>query len=326
MTSEFILKHQKNIWTNVYGLARSILAFGTILTLLFNNNITLFYNILPGSENQMYLSPFIKYSFFILLNNHILFAKIIAILILLIVISGWKPRYTCILHWYIAFSFFISCSVVDGGDQVGTVLTFLLIPIAFTDKRNNHWGRPLFSELTDSRKTLLKKILANSSAVMIRIQVAIIYLNASVEKFKVPEWKNGTILWYWFQDPVYGANSSFLPFIKSLLDVPIILIISTWAVIFTEFLLFLGLVIDPKYRKHLLVLGIAFHFAIILIHGLGTFFLSMVSALILYLLPLEITFNFKTKKNRIRPGNTEHLLNQAVKKSEIFYNSESSAL
>jgi hypothetical protein len=70
----------------------------------------------------------------------------------------------------------------------------------------------------------------------------------------------------------------------------------TWGVIFFEFLLFLALFINKKYYKYLLAAGLIFHFAIIVIHGLSSFFLAMAAALIFYLAPLGT--NFKRLKLR----------------------------
>ncbi len=62
--------------------------------------------------------------------------------------------------------------------------------------------------------------------------------------------------------------------------------------ILLEVLLFTGLVMDKRYRKPLLVAGIAFHAGIAIVQGLGSFAIAMCGALILYLYPLTEQIGF----------------------------------
>ncbi|CAN5179691.1 hypothetical protein BH09ACT6_BH09ACT6_12220 [soil metagenome] len=71
-------------------------------------------------------------------NTHDL-AKLAGILILGIVASGWRPRFTAIPMWWVLFGNQSSLIVVDGGDQIAAVLALLLIPVSLTDRRRWHW-------------------------------------------------------------------------------------------------------------------------------------------------------------------------------------------
>ena len=95
----------RNYWTTLYGLGRSILALGTLFTLLFNSSDLLFYYGLQF-ESQMSSNVFPLNFFLLFPEEYTWLAKLIAILILVVVIWGVYPRLTGVLHWFIAFSFY----------------------------------------------------------------------------------------------------------------------------------------------------------------------------------------------------------------------------
>lgn len=281
---------QRNPWTNVYGTARSILAFGTLLTFLFHDT-----NVLFKPTGQFAPLPkaaiVAKLSLFHLISPQYLeIARWIAIIILLVVISGWRPRITGLPHWWVTFSFATSAIAIEGGDQISAVLTLLLLPVALTDPRKWHW-----STLKNENPTLKFKIfalLAISSLFVIRLQVSLIYFNAGVAKLNVSEWKNGTALYYWFTHKIFGVSPWLEPVLMPLLTNSVSVTFLTWGTIALEILLFMALVMDKRWWPVMLKVGLLFHFGIIVIHGLVTFFFAMAGALILYLRPFELQFVF----------------------------------
>jgi antimicrobial peptide system SdpB family protein len=269
-------------WTNVYGLARSLLALATALTLMFNNTDILFRPSL-GTEECPVCIGIVNISIYCIFKDNLPLAKIISIVILLVVASGWRPKFMAIPHWYITFSLFSSAILCDGGDQVASVITLLMIPACLCDNRQWHWQ-------PTQRFTKIQALIANTSFIVIRIQVAVIYLNAAVAKFKVDEWTNGTALYYWLADPLIGLPNHFRNPILFLLKNPYIVSVFTWSVLMLELMLFAALLLKKEQWKYLLTIGLTFHFAILLFHGLISFFLSMAAVIILYLRPLENEF------------------------------------
>jgi antimicrobial peptide system SdpB family protein len=211
-------------------------------------------------------------------------ARWCAILILAAVVIGWRPRITGVLHWWVSLSFSLSCAIVDGGDQVATVLTTLLVPVTLTDPRKWHWSAP------PALKGKAAALVAGSAFTVIRLQVAAIYFHAAVGKIGVEEWANGTAVYYWFTHPVFGLNQSLLPLLLPVLVSPWGVVLFTWGAMLLEVVLFTGLVADRRWWPMLLWLGLAFHFGILIIHGLMSFFFAMAGALILYLRPRDRPF------------------------------------
>lgn len=281
------------VYTPVIGLARSVIAMGTLLTLLSNKISYLMPQLADGTILNPLLnpmSPVNKYNFFLILGTeNVVIMKWLAILFLLAVILGYLPQVTSFLHWWISISFVFFSAIIDGGDQIAAVLTFLLIPLCLTDPRANHWSRHAFE-----RRSPLN-LVGLFSHTLIRLQVAIIYLHAATGKFVVTEWMNGTAIYYWFSHSVFGMQpwleAISFPILKN--DITVTLL--TYSVLIFELTLFLAFTMSKRIRLRLLPFALAFHFFIILYHGIFSFFFSIAAGLIIYLTPLSLEF-VKIKK------------------------------
>lgn len=283
----------KNYYTNTYSVARALLAIGTLITLLFNNKYVLFPEHLYRSNELLY---FVKdYNlFFIVGYENIWIAKSIAIVVLFSVIAGIYPRVTGILHWYISFCFLNASTLVDGGDQITAVIAFLLIPITLMDNRTNHWSKEVI-------KSKYKNFAAYCIFVVIELQMAIVYLQAGIEKpYKVSEWLDGTAFYYWANNNVFGSSDFVLSILNPILEIPFFVSLMTWGVVLFEISLFGMFFVDREKRKKFLKYALMFHIFIILFHGLISFFFAMAGGLIIYLLPkdknITIPSVFRIKK------------------------------
>lgn len=262
-------------WSRTVGVARSILAAATLITLLFNDPRFIFAplglrasDVLSGSLSRM--------SLFALFDLQP--ARWIGVAVLLLVISGWRPRVTGLLHWYVAVSFNAAAVVIDGGDQVCTVLSLLLVPVTLCDPRKWHWQpAPCRNEET------LGAFFSRSALVVIRGQVALIYLVAAIGKFKVTEWVNGTAVYYWFTHPIFGVADFRERLLQPIITNPWGVVALTWGTLALEISLAMALVGPQTMRRRLFVVGVVFHAGIIAVHGLASFGLAMIAALVLYL-------------------------------------------
>jgi antimicrobial peptide system SdpB family protein len=262
------------------AIARTCLALGSLITLTFNSPHYLFFPTFKTNPNQIFDLTRISI-FYLSYPEHVYLGLILSIIILLCVIIGLYPRITCFLHFWVSFSIYNSAFIVEGGDQISSILTLLLIPMCIYDKRTNHWHDPIES---GAGFGYLNAIFAHW---IIRLQMAVVYLHASLGKLVVFEWANGTALYYWFTDHRFGMPDYLYPFLLPILESKFFLPLLTWGVIVLEFFLFLSFNFDNKWRKRWLIVGILFHFLIFIIHGLLSFFLAMSGGLILYLYPIK---------------------------------------
>lgn len=282
------LTTKHNPWTNVYGLTRSILALGTFITLLFNPTSNLFRPSV-GLLQFPVCEGFRSAGMFCIFAPYLEIARWVSIVILFVVIIGWRPRITGILHWWVAISLQSSAVVTDGGDQVATVLTFLLLPVTLTDGRKWHWQK-INDKNNPSTFDTLKSLFAIVSLGAIRVQVSIIYFHAATAKFALEEWMDGTILYYWLNDPMIGL-SNWMKFLLPIFTSRFV-VAFTWGTLLLEIFLSMGIFMQKKYWRPLLIAGILFHLGIALMMGLISFGCSMIAALILYLHPFDEEFNF----------------------------------
>lgn len=215
----------------------------------------------------------------------------VAISLLAIVASGWRPRITGLIHWWVSFSFMSSAVMVDGGDHVTAVLTFILLPFTLTDNRTWHWSSPAPAASPSSLPNPLRRLVGHSSVAVARLQVAVIYFHASVGKMYTEEWAQSTAVYYWFTDPVHGAPKWLLPLLSPVITNGFGVTAITWGVILLELLLFLGLTLRRTWWKYLLVAGLSLHVGIAIVHGLWSFSLAMFGALILFLRPHDQPFS-----------------------------------
>lgn len=281
-------------WTNLIGLARTLLAIGTLLTIIFNPIDMLINTAIIDS-----LGSWQNFNIFFLFADNFIIAKIISILILVSVITGYFPQVTGILHWYITYSFFSASSLIDGGDHVSSILTFLIIPITLTDRRLNHWKK--YNYDYNSVRSLIAKIFLT----LIKIQVCAIYFHAFVGKIPIDEWLNGTATYYWLTHEYFGINEIIRPVYKFFLSNAFVVSLITWGTLVFEFFLSSAIFIDNKKTKiYLFLFGLLFHFTILITHGLVSFFFAMSAALVLYLLPNELNLvNLKNIFKNVKRSN-----------------------
>lgn len=263
-----------NFENSIIGMTRALLALSLLLTLLLNPTEILF----PNNFVQ-YNDSFESINLFKIFSLQ--YGITISIVILLLVIIGFFPQITSILHFWVINSFINYSVVIDGGDMINNNITLLLIPICLFDRRINHW---YYRENNYSKMNFFKY----SSFLLIRIQLAYIYFQASISKFSVNEWLDGSALHYWFNNNMHGMNPAMSGVLNFILSNSLILTLLTWSVLGLEiFLCFSILSRRRSVLKFGFILGICFHFGIIIIFGLVSFFLSMSAALTFcFLIPI----------------------------------------
>lgn len=282
-----------SLHTNKFGFARSLMAISTLSSLLCNDCHQLF-AILGNATTQVmdgYSGGELSFGLFYLLRNHLLIAKIISVVLLLFVVSGYFPRFTGILHWYISWSYFNSTAIVDGGDQLISILTFLIIPICLTDSRKNHWLKGPTNELFNLTAQKIN-ILNHAFLFIVKMQVCLLYFEASVGKFKVDEWANGTAIYYWLNQSWFGTPGYLKPLTDMVITNTYGVTIITWGTLIFELVLFTGFFMSKNRKQFLFPVAVGFHFLILILFGLFSFFFAMFGALVFYLADISKNYEF----------------------------------
>lgn len=267
-------------WSSGLGLARTLLALGTLGTLLATAPAVLMSPLADGSRGPVCAGPMQAGVWCVLPAWQGEAARWLSVAVLVVTASGWRPRFTGLLHWWVSWSLLVNTSIVDGGDQVTAVLTLLLLPVTLTDPRRWHWQRP------PARDPGLARLVAYVALILIQLQVAVLYLHASVAKLGVREWADGTSMFYWLRNPTFGAPSWLRPLVDLVTDSSVGVALLTWSAVAFEFALALAILLGPAARRRLLVGGLLFHGMIAIAMGLISFSTAMSAALLLYLLPI----------------------------------------
>lgn len=280
---------EENPWTNVYGLGRSIVAAATALTLLSTSPDAMWAPFFEGNTGPLGCDG-LRGSialFCIVPPDYLDIAQRAAVLVLALVVSGWRPRITGVLHWWISFSMLASATR-DGGDQVAALMALFLIPWTLTDPREWHWQRPA------SGPSERRRIVAHAARALIRIQVMVVYLHSAVTKFDVDQWIDGTAVYYWLHDPIVGASPALEGLVFPLARTGAVSVM-TYGAIVVEFLLVIALIAPRRFWTPLFWIGVLFHLGIAVGLGLSSFSLTMIGALVLYLRAPEREFRFLTR-------------------------------
>lgn len=267
-------------WSNGLGLARTLLALGTCGTLAATSPRVLMSPLADGTIPPVCAGAARAGIWCLAPAGQGALARWLCVAVLLVVASGWRPRFTGIPHWYVSWSLMVDVSVLDGGDQITAVLTLLLIPATVTDPRRWHWQPPPEGGIGPGR------VLAYASVLLIQVQMAVVYLHASVAKLGVREWADGTAMYYWFNNPAFGAPGWLRPLVDAMTGWSVGVAALTWLSIAIEFALAVAILLRPPARRWLLVIGLAFHWLIALSMGLTSFSTAMSGGLLLYLLPI----------------------------------------
>jgi antimicrobial peptide system SdpB family protein len=195
--------------------------------------------------------------------------RIVALAVLLLVALGYRPRWTCVPHWYVTFSLSAAIALPDAGEQVIRILTLLLIPICLADERRWQWSRPVRPLPAAWRGR------AYAAQLFVRLLGVTIYAQASLSKLAVPEWRDGTAGYYWLVDVHYGSAFAIQPPLGTVLGSSVGVSIVTWGALAVELTLAVCLLGSARVRRAGWALAVGMHGSIALLMGFTTFAMTM---------------------------------------------------
>lgn len=270
------------VWSPFMGMMRSVLAVGTLLTLIFTSNDALFRPVL-GVGNYPLCRGVESFGLFCVIPHEQLgLAKALGVVILLLVISGVLPQLTGVLHAWVAFSVATGISIPDGGDQITSNLALLLVPICLTDPRLNHWSRARAGSWCLQHRAGIAVV----SLAALKIQVSVLYFYSMTGKMFQTEWAEGSALYY-IGSGFFGPSGALKDAFALLTDNPVISLAMSWGALLIELLLAVTLLTPVRYRLLWFALGVSLHTGIALFLGIWSFQVAMLAALSLLTIPAK---------------------------------------
>jgi antimicrobial peptide system SdpB family protein len=217
-------------------------------------------------------------------NDHLQIKQWVAIVVLAGVVSGWRPRITCLPHAYVAFSLLHSIPSPQGGDRISSIVALMLVPVCLLDRRHWHWSSynpPRVATVRDQ----FCVISAFLSMALIKIQVSWLYFQSGIAKLGQPYWVDGTAMYYWSRHGRFGVPTWSRDTVYWLTSQPIFEAGMTWGPIAIEVAVGISLLLHNRLRQIILCAAISLHFFIGLLMGLWSFSIVMWGCLIFLLIP-----------------------------------------
>ncbi|AZZ57123.1 HTTM domain-containing protein [Rathayibacter iranicus] len=170
----------------------------------------------------------------------------------------------------------------DGGDQLAGILGLLMLPVSLTDWRRHSW-----TAVQSDRGLGSRVYLADVGVALAKLQVAVVYLVACLGKLESSEWVNGTALFYWVRNNVFGAPWIFRTTAEWVTSQPPLVAALSWGTLVLEFSLAISVFLPVSFRlRVLLPTALVFHLGIWLVLGVSSFAFVMFAALLILVVPI----------------------------------------
>jgi antimicrobial peptide system SdpB family protein len=262
-----------------FAIGRTLLALATASELLFTQPVALFTTVGVATGPLCTAQPAV--SLFCIGNPHQFVAVRwwLAIVVLLLVASGYRPRYLGIAQLWIVFSVTTSVILPDGGDSISLIVVLLITPMCLADHRRWQWCLPR------KRMSRIGRTVAYPSFWALRLQIAYLYADSAIAKMGVEDWQNGSALYYIVRDRSFGSSGPLTPIWLWLSDQSLTTLALTWGAIAIELAIALFTLLDARWRLAAFWLGLALHALIFLSMGLFSFSLVMVAVAALIATP-----------------------------------------
>lgn len=195
------------------------------------------------------------------------------VLALLVVASGFLPRWTSWLHLLVTYSLLAGASLTDGGEAAAYVVSLLLAFASVNDRRRWHWQTDSGADRTGAAQGV-----AWAGHWALRLQVAYIYLNAAVSKTAVEQWQDGTAVYYVTRMEYFGAVGLLGDAVFWLTSIPLVVLVAAWGTIVCELFIAVFVLRGSRWQRWAFYLATALHAGIIVVMGLFSFGMVMIAA------------------------------------------------
>jgi antimicrobial peptide system SdpB family protein len=258
------------------AIARSALALAELAGVLTSSTSTLFIAG-PGLPDGVRCAGARGLSLWCLVGSGtdgVFAGRVLTCVVLVAVVVGYRPRWTCVPQWYVTWSLTASVTLSYGADAAAVLGTTLLVPVLLGDDRTWHWTRPTTPLPPRWRGSAYAAWLA------LRCQITIVYLDAAITKLTVPQWRDGTAMYTVFTDPNYGVALPLRHLVEPLLTSGLVIRPVTWSVIVVELGIAACALGDRRVRRLGVALAIALHAGIVVAVGLVGFGLVMIGLVV----------------------------------------------
>ncbi|MEZ2189621.1 sporulation-delaying protein SdpB family protein [Corynebacterium sp. CCM 9204] len=269
-----------NIQSKFISIGRAIIAVAQLSFILFTSQEARFAEVGPQpfgprcqSWNQAGLYCVVGKEHFTLADVAIAFG-------LILVISGFYPRWTGILHLYITYTISTAVTLPDGGESVALIFVGLLAVVSLSDNRRNCY----LTNLDVDRIPEPLQGVSQAAIIFGRVQLCYLYADAAIAKLGVADWANGTALYYIEKNALFGDWFQVLER-SEIFEHGWLLAAATWMPIALELLIAINVIGTANMRRFAFTLVVILHGGIIFNMGLVSFSLIMIGCCLTIITP-----------------------------------------
>ena len=211
-------------------------------------------------------------------GEHVILADVVIVFGLILVISGFYPRWTGIVHLYITYALSTAVTLPGGGESVVLIVVGLLAVAGLSDNRRNCY---LTHPGADHAPAPLQSI-GQAAIILGRVQLCFLYAIAAFSKLGIAGWVHGihyaannALFGDWFQvlerSGIFGHGWFFT--------------VATWMPIALELLIAINVIGTANMRRASFTLAVILHGGIILTTGFVGFSLMMIGCCLSVITP-----------------------------------------
>lgn len=262
-----------------FAAGRTALALATASELLCTRSGALFTPV--GGVSGPFCAVVPRVSLFCLGDPHQLVEARcwLTIIGLLLVASGYRPRYLTVVHLWIVYSIATSITLPDGGDSIALIVVLLITPMCLADQRRWQWTSPR------QRMGRKGRTVAYLTFWALRLQIAYLYADSAIAKMGVADWQNGSAFYYFVREKMFGSAGPLSPIWMWISDQSLTTLAITWGTIAIELVIALFTLLGTRWRLAAFWLCLALHGLIFLSMGLFSFSAVMVAVAALIATP-----------------------------------------
>lgn len=298
-----------NIRSKFIPIGRAIIALAQLSFILFTSPEARFAEVGPqpfGPRCQSWSQA----GFYCLVGKeHLTLADGLVVVGLILVLSGFYPRWTGILHLYITYTISTAVTLPDGGESVALIFAGLLAVVSLSDNRRNAYVADVdVDQISDPLKGI-----SQAAIIFGRVQLCYLYADAAIAKLGVADWANGTALYYIANNTLFGDWFHVLE-TSEVFDHGWLLAVATWLPIALELLIAINIIGTSNMRRTAFTLLVILHGAIILSMGLVSFGLIMIGCCLAVITPPN---RYESISILSKPADAEQLDDFVKIKAEI---------
>ncbi|MCL0246339.1 hypothetical protein JIM95_009370 [Corynebacterium sp. CCM 8835] len=269
-----------NIQSRFISIGRTIIAVTQLSFILFTSHEARFTEVGPqpfGPHCQNWSQAGL---YCVVGRENLGLADVMIVFGLLLVISGFYPRWTGFLHLYITYTISTAVTLPDGGESVALIFVGLLAVVSLSDNRRNCY----LANLDMDRIPATLQGISRAAIIFGRVLLCFLYSGAALVKLGVADWKNENALYHAANNTTFGNWYQLLG-TSGISEHGWLSAVDSWVPVVLAFLISINAIGTAYMRRFAFTLVVVLHCGNVLGTGLVSFDLIMIGCFLSVITP-----------------------------------------